>query len=324
MIKLLLVFIVVLSFSLPAVNGQAEGTGYAAVLVVTYPGVEMRRANTAEWLPLPVQAEAPFGAGDAVRTDDTGRAMVTFGEQVEVFVLPGSTYELTAFAEDATKQVQLSAGVTGHLIQRLAPGAQLDAYRLEGEDLVVTEPATLLGVWSVEGAYSVVLAAEGDAQVTIGEDVLEVPQGHGIRASQTTTPTVTELAAPLNAARLIGQLDGCPGVTKTLDNLSVNVRVAPGLDSTVIGSIDNKMAVRVLGISQSGNWYRIQAFSGFGWMQAPLVTNACTDLPVSPPGTIEHNVAVSGVAPAELELLLPFYGPPAEDLWFYRGVESPS
>ncbi|MBC7811346.1 MAG: SH3 domain-containing protein [Burkholderiales bacterium] len=297
----------------------AQDSGYAAVLRINFIGVEVRLANTEEWLSLPANAETPLGPGDSVRTNGFGRAMLTFLDDVEVFVLPDSTLELLTFGESADG-LAVSARLRGHTIQRVRPDREIASFQIESSLLTVTSPAELFAVWAQDDQIAVVTVAQGQAEVSAHDQVLPVTSGQGIRVGVSDQVDEMDLGTPLNAARLIGLLDGCPGAMQTSEGVNVNVRVGPDIDSTVIGNIADEEPVRLLAIGEYAGWYRIQAFSGFGWVQYRLVGHDCEDLIVLPSNTIEHNIGVFQLTADELALLQPFYGPPEDDLWFYRSI----
>jgi uncharacterized protein YraI len=110
------------------------------------------------------------------------------------------------------------------------------------------------------------------------------------------------------------------GEVNTSGELNLNVRVGPGFNSGVIGNLPTDAVTRIMGISESGNWYRIQALTGFGWVRSSLVTTDCDTTPILPNNTVERNLEVRRVRPLELEFLIPFYGLPEDNLWFYRSV----
>ncbi len=308
--KLSAVGIVILLMSAFSVHAQTPS--YAALLTITHSGVEIRRANTEAWVALPENSESPFGVGDVLRTDETGRALLTFLDQIDLLILPESTYELLEFGNE------LDARINGYAVQRQTQTPRFRAYRLEvmgSAPLVVTSPAAWLAVWP-----DVVTVAEGEAKIITNDVEHTVTAGEGIRAVPGGEPDITPLESPLNAARLVGLLDGCPGEMDTVNNLNVNVRFGSDLRQGVIGNIPNATPVSVMGVNLSGTWYRIQAFSGFGWVQQPLVANTCADLPILPDDQFERSIGIFEVLPLELALLEPFFGPPTSDLWFYRSI----
>lgn len=321
-VVLLLILMLLVFMHRPVLSEDETAENIAAGLRVMYPGVEIRRANTERWMPLAPDAEMPFGAADMLRTDETGRVLLNFAEQGDLLILPSSTVELVAFTLHSGNSLQLSIRLDGHAIQRIVSNTTFEIFRLESQNMVVIQPARLFGVWAMDDSPPVVVVAEGEARIDIAGKEFQLPAGHGLRVLPSVSLAATPLDPPFNAAQLIGKLDGCPGETQTSDKRGVNVRVGPGFDYAIVGSIPKNRAVRVMAVSEFGDWYRIQAYSGFGWMQASLVTNNCENLPVLSGIIVERNLSVWNVSPEELTRLELFYGPPGEDLWFYRGSQS--
>ncbi len=307
---MLFFFFPVISLPVPT---HAEQPHYAALLTVTHDGLEIRRAGTTDWLPLSIDAQAPFNTGDALRTDNYGRAYLSFLQDSSILVLPRSTFELVEFTY--SPNLNLSIRMTGHAIQAL--NTETGLYRLETPRLVINSPSTLLAVWDHENEPSAVTTAKGDLKVSIGSEEFTVKEGQGLFDNQINRPAVADLNMPLTAPHLEGELLGCPGEIQTVDDLNINIRVGTGFQSDVIGSIANKSVVRVMATNEHNTWYRIQAFSGFGWIRQSLVKSACENLPVLPDNSREYNRGLQNIAPIEYALLEPFYGSGDEDLWFY-------
>ncbi|NWF67564.1 MAG: SH3 domain-containing protein [Chloroflexi bacterium] len=296
----------------------AAQDSYAGRVQMIRPGVELRRVNTAAWLPLTRGAVMPFGPGDALRTDGRGRALLIFGEETAVLLLPQSTYVMDALStHDAG--LRLVVTLDGQMIQRTAP--DITAFLLNTPAAAISQAATLFGVWAQGADYTIATSAEGTARITAAETTLDIPPGSGARAFRGEPPSVTAFSAPWNAARLIGQLDGCPGSVRTTQDLNLNVRVGPGFASTVIGNLPPETEIRLMGVNASGNWYRVQALSGFAWVRSSLVETDCQNLPVLPGSTVENNVEVYDVQEFELAFLEPFFGAPEDNLWFYRSLD---
>jgi len=306
-----------------SVSGQAAD-GFAALLTVHQAGVEIQRLNTSQWLALPEEAQMPLGAGDSLRTDATGRALLTFGPDVEIFVLPETTLLVDRSNQLADERLQVALQVQGEITSHVPTAAAMDSFQIQTDTLTVTQPAALLDVWTGGDQGTVINVAEGEAEIRVGEQTFQVMASNGLRRRPSQPAEAIALDEPLNAARVIGLLDGCPGQTHTANGLDVNVRVGPGFSYTVIGHISNQVSVRIMGVVENGSWYRIQAFSGFGWIQAALVDNSCPQPLILPSDTMERNVGIWNVTPAEQALLLPFYGPPEGDLWFYRSLQPAS
>ncbi len=274
----------ILLLSLPSAASALAQDHYAAKLTIAFAGVEIQRTDTTEWLPLPLGAETPFNVGDTLRTDDHGRAYLEFQEDGQILVLPRSTYQLVEFAY--MPDLHLSARMTGQFVQKLA--GEVGAYHLETPRLVITKTSALLAVWDRDGSPAAVTSADGTARTKIAGAEFTVSSGQGLLLKQADTPIVNDLALPLTAPHLEGELFGCPGTIHTINNFNINIR--NGIGSGVIGNVPNDSVVRVMGTNRNRSWYRIQIFSGFGWIQADLVQSACSELSVLPETSSENEL----------------------------------
>lgn len=306
---------------------SALGTQRAALLRVIYDEVEVRRANTTEWLALAVGSESPFGVGDTLRTSPYGRVHLRFASDLETLVLPSSTLELLTFEGDS--EIRLHLRVEGRSIHITPSSDAFESYRLETAFYAVTSPPQHFAVQTgmsvpsnsaeavPEAAISV---AEGSAAVETGDEtVIDVDAGFGMRVREgDVTSTPTALDYPAHFAQLEGLLDGCSGLVMARGEESLNVRVGPGLGYDEVGIAENNASVPLLGVTIGADRYRIPFLSGFGWILAIGVQTDCDNLPVYPYNTLEVNNGVIQAEARELELLQPFYGTPEEDYWFYR------
>ena len=123
-------------------SSQAQAN-LAAVLRVTFPGVEIRRANTERWIELQEDAIAPLGIGDTLRTDESGRAYLTFADDIELLVMPLSTYEITQF-EMTDGVLMLHATLDGHAIGRTLDTDEILEYVLDIGRFSVHDPQAQL------------------------------------------------------------------------------------------------------------------------------------------------------------------------------------
>ncbi len=310
-------------FSLMAAQGTiAEGGEYAAAVTVIHDEVAIQRANTDEWLPLQAGAKAPLGVGDALHTNSSSRAFVHFGDAATFYLLPNTTLELLAYGDTPDGGIQLGLYVRGVAIQRTFNKDRFDDYRLITDLMTITEAADWFGIWAYGEGADVLTVAEGLAIVRSGRTVYNVPAGNAFLIDETLEALIAPLDPPYSGPRFQGKIFGCAGVVDLVGYNNINVRVGPGLDYTVIGYIADGARVKLMGITESGRWYRIQAFNGFGWLRSTLVDTTCTNLPTSPNGTIENNLGLRGITAQELEMVLPFYGTPDEDRWFFISLEG--
>ncbi len=99
----------------------------------------------------------------------------------------------------------------------------------------------------------------------------------------------------INPARLEATRASFTAQVKTVDDLNLTVRFGPG-----------------------------SGFSGFGWVETGglILSPDCDRLPVFSNLFSESNEQFLQVEDQELPFLTPFYGPPEENLWFYRTLDE--
>jgi hypothetical protein len=303
-------WVVVLLENPPQAIAQA---GYAARLEVTYEGVELRRAGTLRWLTLPDNAVMPLGAGDQLRTDATGRVLIDFNDDSTLLLLPETAYTLEDFSM-GSDGLRLYARLNGAGLQTVS---EIADFHLEAFNISVTAAEGQFALWSDRFTPDSVTVAAGHVTLQSDTAMTQLEAGRGYRY-QADTPDVQTFEPPLNRARLIGVLDGCPGLVTTIEaTRGVLVRTGAGTGYQRRGLIEDDATVPLLARTQSGFWTRIQYANGFGWVVSDAVTTDC-DLPRLPDDTPEEDIRRAINADArELELLRPFYGNPALDGWFY-------
>lgn len=298
--------------SRPSVSSQAQ-TQLAATLIVVYEGVELRRANTDVWLPLEQHAQMPFGAGDQLRTDLTGRGRLRFDEQGEVLLLPNSSLQLVTYAGDPVElRLRLTQGYSVHTSES-APHIQ--HYAVETSHLVITQPAELFAVQKLRDSSSVVVAL-GTAEVQAGAQVQQVSAREGLRSDQQRQQSATLEGLP-HFAQLEAQLDSCTGLVAAQSRDSLNVRAGPGEGYFAIGLVDNGETVQIVAQTPLGERYRVRYLSAFGWVIASGVITTCRDLPILPYDAGERFVGIVEPDSWEAALLQPFFGTLEDDPLFY-------
>ncbi|MCL4252627.1 MAG: SH3 domain-containing protein [Anaerolineae bacterium] len=302
---------------------QAQ-TEYAALLRVDSGEVQILRANTQDWLSLPVGAEAPLGVGDVVRTDFFGRAWITLlDESATVFVLPTSDLTLSQFSADENQTAQVAFSQNGRVIYDVADSTRFTSFQVITDYLTVWQPADLFAVQTLEGQTSVIVA-DGEAIITQQNTRARISAtpNIGVRANPMGISAPIRLTNPTTFAQLDGVLDGCVGVIQTRNQRDLNVRVGPTENYDVIGTIRNGDAVAIVGISPNGERYRVVYESHFGWILALEVRSTCDNLPVYDYNTLERQYGVIAPSADEQRLLTPFFGLPTDDDWFYYGCDE--
>jgi len=303
--------LVLLMISVYALAAQEATDSYAAVLRINAATVEVQRAGTERWLPLPATAEFAFGDGDSVRTDRYGRAWLNFAQVITLRALVMSESEARiGVYSDSQVVVTLVSGrmaftldTTPTIFQVIAGGAVID---------------TIAGNFAVQvtGETIYVVASTGVINVHANGVNIPLSAGYGVRVGATNSNLV-ELGERANFARIDGILDGCPGDIQARGEDALNVRVGPALSFDALGSIPNGTPVFLMAMNPRQERYRIQFLSGFGWVLANGVVNRCANLPELPVSAVEQIVRILDPTAEELDILRPYFGEPDDDAIFY-------
>lgn len=292
--------------------GPLRAQSQAAVIDIHYDTVEIRRGGTDAWLPLRAGALAPIGAGDRIRTNDAGRALITAGGAAS-YLLPNTDYTLMDYADDAI-HTRLHSGQVTHRIREAAaftvetPTATFDLTPGPRLNVIMT---------ARERGTDYLLVAQGTARV--GQR--ELTQGDALANTEDGPAYLRNVAPPLNPARVDGLLYGCAGTVETEGaGQDLNTRAGPSTDNPTLGLLVDGQAVQVMGLVASGGWYRVQFRGGFGWVTRLAVTDIAPGcaLPTLPDDSFDVPNRVLNIAPAEQAYLEPFYGLPADDPFFYQ------
>ncbi len=303
--------------SLSAVSGQET---YSAVLHVRYPGVEIQRAGTQHWLPLAMGSEAPFGNGDQLRTDKSGRAWITFWDDAQVLILSNSLYQLetlTLTDGEGTELVgRLIDGVAVHYLAQTPPTL---TYQLKLHDAVVTAPGKLFATWVRPEQIFSLTVADGAVDIQM-DDTITVRAGEGVFRKVGLQQVIT-FDPPWNAAQMRGLIEGCPGMVDTVGEVPLRVRIGPGTGYVAMGGFAFRQPVQIMAVNESRGWYRIPFLGGFGWILRSAIETDCQNLPVLPDDTIESPEYAVNASEDEIRLLEPFFGQPLLNEWFFQWAE---
>jgi hypothetical protein len=257
------------------VGTVAAQTDLAAVMQVNSPGVEVQRANTAQWIP--VQVEAIVGVGDQIRTDATGQAKITFfADGVETTIEANSTYRIDAFNgndETFTLSVTLLAGQTQQRLNRVLDSGSSYDVNTPGVSLVAR--GTEFDVRVEADGRGAMLVREGTVSAQSEASSADVPAEFGIRV--TADGAQSDVVRADNFEVLDNALDGCTVQVDVLDDTRLNVRLGASTDFPRVGTIDPTEISLFYGVSESGGWYRIQFRGGFGWVlsSTPELSSGC-------------------------------------------------
>lgn len=289
---------------------------YAAALRILHSGVDIRRVNTQAWLPLMQYAEMPVGAGDRLRLNQEGRALITFASGADMLLLPYSQLELVAFEQEAGGDLALHARFTGQGVIAVSPETTFSAFSITMPHAVITQPAQHFAL-QADTDHARVISAAGVVEIDAADQRIRVEAGDGVRLTAGSVDYAASLDSPMHFARLDSALDGCQGTARATERDSVNIRQGPGNGYAVIGEFLNGAEVIIMGMTPDGERYRVLFLSGFGWVVANGIVNACAGLPVYAYDTLEQVISVHDISDDDERLLTPFFGTWRDDYRFY-------
>jgi hypothetical protein len=277
---------------------------FAATLEVLSAGVEVQRVNTANYIP--VEVEAIVGVGDYIRTDATGEARITFFDDgTDVTLEPNTEYHIVEFQgddEDFQISVEVLAGQTLHRLNRVL-GAN-SRYDVETPTMTLAAQGTVFAIRVEESGRAGMLVFDGTVDADSEAGTADVPPEFGIRAEAGST--LSDVVRASTFAQLDAALDGCSAAVTTLDDVSINVRLGPSLEQNQVGVLSAEMIDSFIGVSADGSWYRIRFAGGFGWLLSSTATidSACAGLRVFENTRVE-DASLYSASEESSNLLLP-------------------
>ncbi len=308
----------VLAFGLAQTPVSAQQP-VAAVVQITFAGVQLQRANTQDWLPLPVDAQAPFGVGDILRTDKTGRALITFVDATQTLLLPGTEYQLEGFDQTDKQQVNIALRLLkGRSVQLITDETKIASYQLHLQHMTLTKPTQLFATQVQPDTASDVIVAQGNLIVSKADASIDLQAGSGLRAMD-TLGEVIPIVAPDGFSFLSVTSKTCRGVANATlpGEKSVAVRIGPGEDYLNLGNIPNDTQIAIVGKTDSGKRYLTPFLSNFGWVIANGINvDSCDTIPIVPAEAQPIN-GVTNPQPFEMNFLTPFFGMPVQNVQFY-------
>lgn len=249
------------------VTAQSE---FAATLEVLNAGVEVQRVNTANFIS--VSVEAIVGVGDTIRTDETGSARVTFfADGTDVTLDPNTEYRIVEFQgdeEDFQLTVEVLIGQTTHRLNRVL-GAN-SSYDVETPGMTLAAQGTVFEIRVEDSGRSGMLVSEGVVDAETDDGSADVPSEFGIRSA--VNEPLSDVVRASTFEELDSALDGCSASVTTVDDVSINVRVAPSLEQERIGIISASDIDTFYGVSETGQWYRIMFEDDFAWILSSTAT----------------------------------------------------
>lgn len=308
-VRLLLVGLMLFMAFAPLVAEVNAQDDLVAALEVIDAGVQVKRVDTANWVP--VRVETLIGPGDVIRTDATGQARITFfADGTQVNLEPETEYRIIEFSGDEdefTLTVEVLAGITRQQFERLVG---------EGSSYTVVTPGAAMTVRGTDFAIRVehdgrssVLTYEGLVAANEDGEGAEVPPNFGLRAE--VDKRLSDVVPATTFEELDFALDGCPGTFDTAADVNLNVRLGPGAQFDRVGTIPPAGITNIIGVNEGDDWYRIPFRDGYGWVYSATMTVdwlATCSLAVYPDGRMEDisryalvgNVEINGFVAVEV------------------------
>lgn len=260
----ILVSIYILTITLTAQNQLA------ATLEVLEGGVTVLRVNTQN--PIEVKQEAIVGVGDVIRTNDKGRARITFfADGTETTLLPNTEYRIVQFEGNDTQfnlTVEVLLGQTVQRLNRLVDANS--SYSIQTPGMTLAARGTAFNVRVQPEGSSAMIVTEGLVNASSGESEADVPLEFGIRADN--TQQLSDVVKAKTFEELDSSLDGCAATVATSDDVLINVRLSPSTQAPRLGGINANEVTRFYGKSQASGWYRIEFGGNYGWILSSSAT----------------------------------------------------
>jgi hypothetical protein len=279
---------------------QAQGTKLAATIEVLDAGVEMLRVDTSNWIAL--SGGSVVGVGDTIRTNETGRARITFfANGTDVELSPDTTYRINDFEGSETDYLLRVEVIVGETLQRINRIANATPdYSIDTPSMTLAARGTVFVVRVLPVGRSAMLVREGgvSAGKSAADDPRLVEPGFGVRADP--DEPVSEVVPATTFDQLDSALDGCAVAVNFADDVSVNVRQGPGRDFEQIGVLAPSAITRLFGQTATNNWYRLEFEDGYAWVQLPAIAleAGCAGLRPFPDETGAEGAAPAGAPEA--------------------------
>lgn len=265
MMRRVLILLLLVNFIAPLTPTHAQEELLVASLEVISASVEVKRVDTAVWIP--VTFETLLAQGDMIRTDEEGEAIVTFFEDGTSTELQPETEVIIAdfrVEEEAfTITLEILAGITIQQVERILD--QDSSYRVITPGVNMTVRGTDFAVRVEDDGRSSLVTFDGlvDAADTPVED------GFGVRA---VDGRLSDVVPADSFEALDTALDGCVARSSIELDVQLNVRAGPATSNDVITTIPPSDIATVYGTIMGNTWYRIQLDdSRYGWIAAEAV-----------------------------------------------------
>jgi hypothetical protein len=169
----------------------AGSTPAEATLTIEQNSVEFSAGNSGNWTQ--VTGAQPVKSGDAIRTNPSGRALLTFFTGTEVEISPGAELVVTSFEKTAngghTITLKQLSGETQHTVARIVDNQS--SYEVNTPSATLTVRGTAFGVQVASDGATHVEVTDGVVQAQAGQQTVDISAGQAldITANQTIPST---------------------------------------------------------------------------------------------------------------------------------------
>jgi hypothetical protein len=293
----------------------------AAILEIDYSGVSVQRVSTEAWLPLQQRSIAPIANGDNIRTNSKGRATIHFSDIASVFVLSDSYITLHNFSLSDEGYADIALTVNGLSIYTFHQPQLVNDFSLTVGDIVITQPAQSFAVWVTEANLTSVIVHQGTLTLEVNGETHQITENSGYNQLRDTTTPI--YFSPLNEATLLTSIIRCEGIATAADNQNLTVRYIPSAGGQVLGYIQDRSPVYIIGVSSDQRRLRVRYYSSFGWVEATGVSYQCDNLPTYQLAHQEKYHTIINPSADEYALTYPYFGSVIDDPYFYVYQNAP-
>lgn len=302
---LLVILIAALAPSLVMAAPRHQSTEFAATLEVYTEGVEVKRAETEQWIA--VTGRAVVAAGDSIRTDATGQAMIIwFDDGTLVELRPATEIVINAFNgdPDGDQFVIETQVILGQVFNNVAHLVNQDSrYTVVTPTMQAAVRGTTFGIDVQADSQSTIAVGAGIVAVSQGENEHQVEAGFWLRASvpvqtvvaaseppmgsesadsppddggEVESLVVVDLSEPLPFSEagddpilgdlIAGVAQTCAGIIDSPSSSPVRVYNFPAESAGLIGTAALDQSVEILAQLADGSWVQVVWNGEIGWL----------------------------------------------------------
>jgi hypothetical protein len=277
----LIIVVLATGSSLALAAPHPQETEFAATLEIYTEGVEVKRAETEQWLA--VSGRAVVAAGDSIRTNETGEAIIIwFDDGTLVELRPNTEIVINAFngnneSDQFVIETRIILGQVFHNVNRLLN--QDSRYTVVTPTMQAAVRGTTFGVDVTGGAETTLVVGEGIVAVSQGENQHQVEAGFWMRASVPESGEPVAAEVPSVGSEATDNSEGTSG--DTVEEFQVVALSEPAPfseagDDAVLGELISGVAPICVGTIDSPSSSPIRIYN-FPTETAELIGTAALD-----------------------------------------------